>query len=116
MKPKPVAQTILPWLKANLGARCLAPLTGTDARALAAAVSIIDLYSYDRDPAVLEAFARIVGRMQRCSKDLAFHAIAHVMEWSDRDRIWAAAGLPMAFVPRRCEFEPGGARMAEVPA
>ena len=43
MKQKPKCETLLPWLKANLGKHCLGPLTGTDAKALAAAVQTIEL-------------------------------------------------------------------------
>ena len=105
MKTKPVCETVLPWLKANLGPRCLAPLTGADAKALAAAVQIIELYSYDSSPHVLAAFGIIVGRMQPSTQELAYHAIAHVLDWDDRARIWFSASLP-EFEPRRCLHEP----------
>jgi Arc/MetJ-type ribon-helix-helix transcriptional regulator len=45
-----------------IGSRALAPLTGTDARALGAAVQIIELYTYDRNSNVLAAFGLIVMR------------------------------------------------------
>jgi hypothetical protein len=106
-KPKPPSETVMPWLRSNLGPRCLAPLTGTDARALRAAVQIIELYAYDDAPSVLEAFGHIVRRMQPSTQELAYHAIAHVMDWSDRSRIWVKAGLP-EFGPVQCSFEPGG--------
>jgi hypothetical protein len=106
MKPKPPCQTILPWLKANLGPRCLAPLTGTDARALSAAVQIIELFSYHRAPEVLDAFRSVVVCLQPSVRELAYHGIAHVMDWSDRSTIWQAAGL--APIPTRiCAYEPG---------
>jgi len=104
MIPKPPSVTLFPWLRANLGPRCLAPLTGTDARALRAAVQIIELYSYDRDASVLEAFAHVVRRMQPKTQELAYHCIAHVMDWSDRSRLWVEAGLP-EFGPARCVHE-----------
>lgn len=110
-KTKPVAETIFPWLRANLGKNCLGPLTGTDARALRAAVQIIDLYSYHRDKSVLEAFQKVVFCMQPHCQEFAYHAIAHVMDWSDRPLIWRAAELDVpeyCFVPRVCAFEPGG--------
>jgi len=111
MKPKPKCETVLPWLKANLGERCLAPLTGTDARALQAAVQIIELYSYDSDLSVLAAFALVVQRMQPSTQELAYHATAHVMDWSDRARVWVRAGLADCAnfrPPRKCAYEPGG--------
>lgn len=105
MKSKPVCETVLPWLRENLGERALAPLTGTDHRALAASVQIIELYSGDPDPAVLAAWGIVVRKMQPTTAELAFHAVAHVMDWDDRARVWRMAGMG-DFVPRqRCLFE-----------
>ncbi len=99
------------WLKANRGPRVLAPLTGTDAKALTAAVHIIELYSYHREPIVLEAFGKIVACMQPETQELAYHAIAHIMDWSDRNAVWFEAGLvPMA--TQLCAYEPGGSARA----
>jgi hypothetical protein len=94
MKAKPHCETVMPWLKANLGKHCLAPLTGTDFRALQAAVQIIELSAYDDSPEVIEAFAKIVRRMQPKCQGLAYYAIAYVLDWGDRSRIWRQAGLP----------------------
>lgn len=104
---QPPAETVLGWLASNLGSRALAPLTGSDTRALRAAVQIVEQYSYDRDPSLLHAFAAVVRRMQSHTQELAFHAIAHPMDWSDRARIWRAAGLEIKPF-RKCSFEPGG--------
>lgn len=105
MKPKPTCETLLPWLRANLGKHCLGCLTGTDAKALSAAVQTVELYAYDPNAGVISAFGLIVSRMQAGCQELAYHAIAHVMDWNDRGRIWEAAGLP-TFTPRKCAFEP----------
>lgn len=91
--PPPECVDLLRWLEANLG-DVLGALTGTDARALDAAVHVVELYSYDRRPEVAEAFGLIVGRMQPSTRYLAFHAIAKVMEWETREELWALAGLP----------------------
>ncbi len=107
MKRNPVCQSVLPWLAANLGKRCLAPLTSTDARALDAAVHIAELYGCTREPEVAKAFGLVVGRMQGSTKELAFHAIAHPLDWPDRPRLWAAAGL-LPIPVRKCAYEPGG--------
>lgn len=108
MKQKPKAETIFPWLRANLGKKCLAPLTGTDSRALQAAVQIIEHYAYDSDPTVLAAFRLVVLRMQPKCYVFAFHAIAHVMDWSDRERIWLSSHLPSEIRHfQRCAYEPG---------
>ncbi len=104
MKNKPVSETVIPWLKDNLGAHCLGVLTGTDAKALAAAVQIIELYAYDQSDDAVQAFALVVGRMQSTSQPLAYHAIAHVLDWPDRPRLWREAGLPV-FSPSRCKHE-----------
>lgn len=105
MKEKPYCQTIYPWLKANLGARSLAPLTGTDDKALSAAVMIIGLYSYHRDDSVIQAFGLVAGKMQPSTQELAYHAIAYVLNWEDRATIWKQAGLPEITNPRRCAYE-----------
>ncbi len=105
MKEKPVSQSVLPWLRENLGARCLAPLTGTDARALAAAVHVVELYSYSPSQAAVEAFQRVVSQMQVTTRELAYHAIAHVMDWRDRQRLWTLAELA-PLNPCRCKHEP----------
>lgn len=96
---------VLPaWLKDNLGPRCLAPLTAQDHAALAAAVQIVQLYAYDGRREILEAFGTIVRTMQRSCQPLAYHAIAHVLNWSDRDNVWSAAGLEwMSFGKCKCE-------------
>lgn len=108
-KPEPPSKTVFPWLRANLGKNCLAPLTGTDARALRAAVEIIDLYSVDRDLDVIKAFGIIVLRMQPHCRQFAFHAIAHVLDWGDRRSIWIDSGLAGEnldqFPKTRCQFE-----------
>lgn len=99
------AQKLYSWLIANLGERCLAPLTGTDSRALQAALHVLELYAYDGDSSLLAAFRIVVHRMQPKNFGLAYHAIAHVLDWRDRSRIWIAAGLP-EFAPGRCAMEP----------
>ena len=113
--PKQPCETIYAWLRENLGSGCLAPLTGTDARALLAAVQIVELYSVDRDLATAEAFALVVLRMQKRTEYLAYHAIAHVLDWGDREALWTLAGLDLNApgIDRVCVWEPGGAgRMA----
>lgn len=105
---KPSSVTIVPWLRSNLGKNALAGNTGTDHKALLAAVQIIELYSYNRDPSILSAFGLIVSKMQRKQWFLAFHAIAHVMDWSDRQKIWASIGNPIDLSWPLCAFEPKG--------
>lgn len=120
-KPKPPCQQIRPWLEANLGKGCLAALTGTDSRALTAAAHILEAYAYDNSRINLAAFALVVSRMQKSTQHLAYHLIAMVLDWGDRESIWidsrgaATAILGSAindkFIDRpttRCAYEPGG--------
>lgn len=107
---QPPCVRIFPWLKSNLGKRCCAGLTGTDVRALRAAVEIIELYSYHRTAAVLKAFDHIVRCMQPSMQELAYHSIAMIMNWEDRDIIWVQCQLP-PLSPQVCAFEPGGSRI-----
>lgn len=108
---QPPAATVLDWLHSNLGGHALAPLTGSDTRALRAAVQIMEQYAYDRHPGLLLAFAKVVQRMQTKTWELAYHAIAHPLDWSDRSKVWAMSGLA-TFTPKmKCSFEPGGSRI-----
>lgn len=102
---KNACQTLPKWLKTNLGPRCLASLTGTDTKALAAAVQIIELYAYQPKQEVLDAFRAVVVQMQRSCWLFAYHAIAHIMEWDDREKLWSAAKLP-AIEAGLCRYEP----------
>jgi len=58
----------------HFGKHCLAPLTGTDHKALAAAAQIIALYAYARAPEAIDACGKVVRRMQPSTQH---HAIAH---------------------------------------
>lgn len=98
---------IFAWLKENLGPNSLGPLTGTDYRALTAAVTTLELYAYHTEPALLEAFAAIVrSGLQPKNHELAYHMIAHVLDWHDRQRLWHLAGLPPLYKVSRCKHEP----------
>ncbi|HEV2210069.1 MAG TPA: hypothetical protein VG167_14915 [Verrucomicrobiae bacterium] len=75
----------------------------------------MEAYAYDRDPSLLTAFKIVVQRMQRKTQELAYHAIAHPLDWSDRAKVWAGAGLPSFSAAQpwpgarmKCSFEPGG--------
>lgn len=95
------------WLKANLGSNCLAPLTGTDDLALSAATHVLDLYQRgDGSPSLLQAFGVVVSSMQPSTREMAYHAIAYIAQWSCREQIWKEAGLPKILTPRVCRFEP----------
>lgn len=113
-KSKPVSEQTLEFLRGNLGKRALAPLTGTDFRALIAAALIMEAYSGDRHPDYLAAFALVVRRMQRKCWYFAYHSIAKALDWSDRMDVWMKAGLPtepLENIPL-CEMEPASASRA----
>ena len=105
MRNKPKCETLGPWLKANLGKNCLAPTTNIDALALASVAQIVELFAYTQEPEVVKAFGIVVRQMQASTRELAYHSIAHSLDWRDRDRIWAAAGLDPIAV-RKCAYEP----------
>lgn len=108
MTNKNPSNTLFPWLKANLGKQCLAPLTGTDARALRAAVLIVELWQQcdaEHEAECFTAFAAVVTQMQHKCWELAYHSIAHVAEWSTRLEFWMQAGLELPPTIRRCAFE-----------
>lgn len=94
------------WLKENLGKECMAPLTSTDGLALDAAVAMLELFAYDRNELVLQAFGAVVLRMQKSTRRLAYHAIAMVMDWEDRPKLWQRAGLEESGIEfGRCKHE-----------
>jgi hypothetical protein len=109
-RKKAPAETVFDWLAGNLGDRALAPLTGQDSRALAAAAQIMELYSYDPSDEVLKAFALVAQRMQPTTIELAYHCIAQALNWEDRAHMWAEAGLPPFLTISVCKFEPKNTR------
>ena len=109
MKQKPACETVIPWLKANLGKNCLAPLTSTDYGALRAAVQCAELWVATGSGGAAKAFFWTVTLMQSKVRHLAYHAVAHCGEWTDRSRLWAAADLSPLEKPGVCACEPGGA-------
>jgi hypothetical protein len=112
-KPQPPCVEIYKWLQCNLGKRCLAPLTGSDHKALDAAVQTVQLWTYCDDRAsVAKAFGIIVSQMQPGTRWLAYHSIAKVSDWGFRDELWDAAGLDFEDIrdARECSFGPGGPR------
>ena len=107
MKERAKCETLRGWLKANLGHGCLAPCTGTDFRALDAAVQIVELYAYSPSKDLQKAFGIVVSKMQSSTRELAFHSIAHCLDWHIRRGFWMDAGLDIEEVRnfRRCKFE-----------
>lgn len=109
---QPVTKTVFPWLRANLG-KCLGGLTGQDFPALKTAVQAVELWCASDDRGrefAAQAFGAAVRAMQPQLRYLAFHAIAHVGDWSHRAQLWEAAGLePLERVPV-CVHGPGGSQ------
>lgn len=111
MRPKPAAATVLSWLKGNgIG---LGALTSHDTACLLAAVQIAAVWirgDSDSKDSASAAFKNIVEQMQPRTRFMAFHAIAHVGEWSHRWALWMDAGLlahDLQNVPE-CKFGPSG--------
>ena len=104
---KTPAQTIGPWLKAN--GMSLGGLTGQDWSALRAAAEIMGLYARCdsiTEPLALSAFRSVVCAMQPKERHLAYHAIAHALDWHNRAELWERAGLkPLDHIPR-CQNGP----------
>lgn len=104
---KTPAQTIGPWLRAN--GQNLGALTGQDWAALRAAAECMGLYARCDSHAeanALVAFKSCVLSMQPSTRYLAFHAIAHLLDWGDRAVIWSRCGLaPLERVPA-CKYGP----------
>ena len=102
---KSACHELLAWLRLNLGRGALAPLTGTDFKALAAALHILELHAYAGGDGLLRAFREVVLQMQPSTREFAYHAIAHVLDWSDRAVVWERAGLEPLTVRQVCSGE-----------
>lgn len=90
MSRNPPAPEWVKWLRAwakNNG-ESLAPLTGTDFRALAAIAALWELYSMERHARVLDAVRIALGEMQPSTRHFARPLIARAMDWSDQDKLW----------------------------
>jgi hypothetical protein len=81
-----VIDTPVGWLKAN-GVN-LAPLTGTDRRALKAVAEAWTVYADTRHARILDAIAILLIEMQPWSVELTKLLIARAMDWGDVDAIW----------------------------
>lgn len=103
------AVTIGPWLDDNLGKLWRAPLTGQDWSALKASVEILGCYArcdQDAEQGLLLAFRGTVLAIQPGCRYLAFHSVAHVLDWHNRAEIFARAGLEIPQYLPRCKFGP----------
>lgn len=84
--PPERADAPLRWLGAR---QCdLAPLTGTDTKALLAIAYCWRLYAYTRSPGVLDAIRNLLREMQPKCAPLTRDLIAWAMDWSDREKLW----------------------------
>ncbi len=107
MKTQPHAATILKWLRDN--GQSLGALTGQDTRALQLCVSAMALYSscdQEMESHALSAFRGGVVAMQPSTRHLAYHAVAHVLDWPAREMIWRRAECPeLGRHPGHCTHE-----------
>jgi hypothetical protein len=93
----------LRWLKAN--GHSLAPLTGTDTRALEAIAATWMLYAHTRSSGLLRAVAILAREMQVSTRPLARELIAWAMDWGDRDALWPAVEDAIAEASRAARGE-----------
>ncbi len=103
---KPPAATIGKWLRDN--GHALGALTGQDWPALRAAVSAAELWisaDHEGQTQAAIAFNACVRALQRSCWHLAYHAIAHVGDWSHRPLLWNAAQLPALTNISPCKYE-----------
>jgi hypothetical protein len=85
-RPPERADEPLRWLRAQ--GHDLAPLTGTDTKALLAVAAAWRLYAYTRSDNLIFAIQLLLAEMQASTVHLARDLIAREMDWSDRDRLW----------------------------
>ena len=86
-----------PESPSNIGRHSLAALTGQDTRALNAIVACFELYaSGDDDGArgALEAVRALLPAMQAQTRWIAKELIPFVLDWNDRERVWALVTDP----------------------
>lgn len=94
-REKPPCVSVYAFLRAhkhNLGA-----LTGQDSRALSAIAHVWELYAASDDDgreAALRAVRALLSAMQPKTRYLAREAIAHTLDWGDRDRLWPIVWAP----------------------
>jgi hypothetical protein len=70
----------------------LAALTGQDTRTLNAIVACLELYACsdaDGEQSALESIRALLPAMQPSTRWIARELIPYVLDWSDRERIWA---------------------------
>lgn len=115
MRQEATVTSVMKWLRLNIGRAPLAALTGTDTRALGAAIHIIELYVRSGDDDLLDALRVVVLKMQPKCYHIVYHVPAYFQEWETRDRVWVHAGLPIdALAPCSvCQGEPGGRALVQ---
>jgi hypothetical protein len=96
------------WLRANH--YDLAPLTGTDRKALDAIAACWQLYAYERCAWTLDAVALLLVSMQPKNHHFAMHLIPWAMDWNDEGPVWTMVVRAMdAQRERRPESKLGAA-------
>lgn len=80
----------LKWVANRLGKQALAPLTGTDRKALDGFLHALRLWRAAPDDHVIAALRALVMVMQPSTRHIAKAAIPGMLDWSDEDVIWAA--------------------------
>lgn len=88
-REKPACAGLRAFLRAHK--HDLGALTGQDSRALNAIVHAWELYACSDEEGqrgALAAVSALLPAMQPHTRDLAREAIAYVLDWGDRDRLW----------------------------
>ena len=101
-------QRVVRWLKNN--GISFAGWTAGDMEQLLCATVRAHEYvraAPDRAEDVALAFGRVVRQMRPPVQAVAYHVVAQVSDWSQRDVLWQLAGCPDV-ERQRCEWEPGG--------
>lgn len=98
MKPEPpLCRRVQKWLKAR--GLSTAPLTGQDARAIAAFVHLVDLLCVSDGAGARHAYAALSETalaMQPSVRHLAKRCIPMVLDWGDEEIVWQKLKLDNA--------------------
>lgn len=96
-RPKPSTAIASEFIRAHLGRRAFAPLTGTDWRAWHAFVYLVELWGVSRDRNALDAMRACVACAQTRHVDVMqifVQTIPAMLDWCDVRVLWPAVAPP----------------------
>lgn len=91
LKPRPPEKIASEFIRARLGKRCFAPMTGTDWKAWHAFVHLLTLWGYTLNPSAVDAMRATVACAQTRHEDVMqifVQTIPAVLDWGDVARLW----------------------------